>query len=359
MFHEYWAKAGPGGTIPRDMAWRPAHYDKAQLRQLYHEFLRGHYGQHADGEPVYPYDEGNDVVTASTDDTDASIFVAQDDGERAGIAKGAPSASSGKCSPRSKGPKPKQTTTFHNDSLPIFNPNPSADTLMYGNGVNDLNIGKGLSNHEKTRRQAALEDVESVKSESSGTSITYELQNTTPGNAIDNAIDLDSLDVDELQADVDVDSAWFSHPQSPHTPTQENINIEIDQYHHDLEDERLENDLLSMFQNPTMSPDNLSSPLADTQPSPQSSLPPYVGKNISASPLSIGGIRESIEIDDIQEEQYGQCQQRTGSSDDTPVETDYEELQFIREDVKPDIVMGDIINTRTDGLSMDDPIMLD
>jgi len=124
MFHRYWATAGPNGTLPRDMAWRPKHEDKARLRRLYHEFLRDNYPAHADGLPEYP---APDIPAKELND-DESIFIADQEG--AVTAKSAPakpakklrnprapraSKSSAQRAPR----RPKKTATAYSPALEI------------------------------------------------------------------------------------------------------------------------------------------------------------------------------------------------------------------------------------------------
>ena len=383
MFHPYWAEACSDGTflLPRDMAWKPKYDDKFRLRQLYHKFLHEYLGNDEDGNPNYPIpggpddDEDNDaaaVMDITDTDDGTSLFIAQNEKGDAG-----PVRKRGRVA-KPKVPKPPRVAKPRapRGSSKKQNTTNSGYTSIFGGGYNASGSSNGLSNSD-IRRQAALDDGGSVKSESRATSIANQLQSTslttppsrlnghislnstpTPGRNIHNAINLESLDADELQNEIDNEPARLSNSQTPPIASQEQIDLAIDQYNYDLESERLA--MLLEYQNPGAAAGSSSSALPATNPPSTSpnDAPNTPPDDTPESPvLSNGGVQESIEVDDTPEGQDAQVQGRTGSSE-TLIEDD--DLQYIGEAVvKQEVVEGWGSNGKVEKLTIDEAIVLD
>lgn len=330
MFHPYWAGAGPNGAVPRDMAWRPDHEDKARLRQLYQEFLRDHYGLDDYGEPVYPVPEDDYVPPVEANTTDiSSLFVGQKDKEGAG----AGCLKSGCRQPANP-----------NNAKRVRN-RPARD-----DGVSKTFPDYGKLTEQDRRHMIRLNDAESVKSESPGSAIAARLNDSllqsspspdrrpisldaSPGRNQYNAVDLES----ELQASVDEDAARYASSQKSSNPPQV-LNL-VDDYTIDLATERRVTDRAS---------DEILSTWGVTSQR-TSSAPPQ---------LSNGDVEQSIENEKAQEQQ--DAQERRGTSD-TMIPTNDEDFQPIA--VKPDVEVieldRDTAGVTAEGACIATAIMLD
>jgi hypothetical protein len=323
MFHPYWAEAGPDGTFPRDMAFRPDHEDKARLRQLYHEFLSDHYGLNNHGEPAYPVPAddyaGNDDTAGATNNGDGqSLFIPEDgQGPACGSKDGQPKKKRSRPA-NPDGPKKRQSRKrISNRDAGLAVLFPDADKMI----------------KQDERPQYALNDGDSVKSESRATSVTAQLQNglllSTPPDRHEHPIGLDAspgrnifnvITLDEFEGQLEVQNAQFPSGQCSSNPSQV-INLADDYVIH-LEAERQETDRASeeILEQCGVPAQRNASAAARTSNSPQ---------------LSSGRLRDSIEIDE-NEEQDAQVVRR-GSSD-TLVATNDHDLQIIEQlDVNPDM----------------------
>jgi hypothetical protein len=324
MFHPYWAEAGPGGTLPRDMAFRPDHEDKARLRQLYHEFLSDHYGLSNNGQPVYPvpaddYAGNDDTAGATVNANDQSLFIPEDGQGAAGNSKdGQPKKKRGRLA-NPDGPcrkrQPRKRPSNKDAGLALLFPDP--DKMA----------------KQDERRQYALNNGESVKSESLATSVTAQLQNglplNTPRNLREHLISLDAspgrnifnvIDLDKFEGQLEEQNAQFLSSQSSSNPSQ--VTNLADNYKIDPEAERWKTDraseeILSRWGIPAQTSASAAAP---TSNSPQPSN---------------DGLQDSFETDET-DEQDAQVVRR-GSSD-TLIANNNDDLQIIEQlEVKPDM----------------------
>ena len=165
MFHPYWAKAGPGGDLPRDMAWG-IHLDKANLRDLYHKCMVNYFGNNAAGQPNYQ------MPVSAPRHLHAPVVTNPKEGEATG------SNPKGPKKPRKqRGPnKPKNAQATSESAKKRSAP--------YANEVS--------MTYPPNKRLATLNDGDSVKSESRGTSIIDSALGTPTRHEPDRSIDLTS-----------------------------------------------------------------------------------------------------------------------------------------------------------------------
>lgn len=206
MFHPLWAQAGPNGSIPRDMA-HGENEDKANLRRIYDEFLRDHYGTNENGDFIYP-------IPKRPEPTPSSLFIAEDD---ASTAKSAPKKSTRK--PRVAKP-PKQPKQLSKKRSALS----SGDDIPMTYPENDMS-------KRAMRRLAAEDDGTSIKPESRGTSV---VDLVTPPSGNSNAIPISPIDFKELAAAVEEQASAYPPTDGSQEPIDSADGCMQDQDHERL-----------------------------------------------------------------------------------------------------------------------------
>lgn len=178
MFHPYWAKAGPGDTIPRDMAYGE-HQDKRNLRTLYHAFLQNYYGKTTDGEYVYQIPAPRTRAAIENAETAEKDAEADASGEK-------PTAKQPKKPRKPRGPRAPRA------------PNPEKKRKKA------FTVPSILTSPPNLRRLAREDDGGSLKNESRSTSVidleTPALR-TSPGSTSANPISV--IDFEDLRRRMD------------------------------------------------------------------------------------------------------------------------------------------------------------
>jgi hypothetical protein len=231
MFHPYWARAGPDGTLPRDMAWG-VFPDKANLRRLYHECLVAHYGNNAAGRPIYQ------IPAPRPRPLPAPVVTYSKEGEASGS--------------NPQGPKKPRKPRGPNKPRNPQNASGSAKkrSAPYASDIH--------MNYPPNKRLAAANDGDSIKSESRSTSIVnsarttptrqeperghIDLTNATPDGNSSPTTSLGTIDLTGMEEEMDRQTGG---PSSSPPPLDDSASTTpVDDYYVEDQEDRGETDRL-------------------------------------------------------------------------------------------------------------------
>jgi hypothetical protein len=236
MFHPYWARAGPDGTLPRDMAWG-VFPDKANLRRLYHECLVAHYGNNAAGRPIYQ------IPAPRPRPLPAPVVTYSKEGEASGS--------------NPQGPKKPRKPRGPNKPRNPQNASGSAKkrSAPYASDIH--------MNYPPNKRLAAANDGDSIKSESRSTSIVnsarttptrqeperghIDLTNATPDGNSSPTTSLGTIDLTGMEEEMDRQTGGTSSSPPPLDDSASTTPVD-DYYVEDQEDRGETERLLAEWQ---------------------------------------------------------------------------------------------------------------